>query len=732
MIKNFKPRLYQETIFNSCTTNNTLIVLPTGLGKTNIFLMIAAFRLKQYPNSKILLIGPTKPLIDQYYYVFQKHFDIKEEDMNIFTGMIKPEKRAELWKKSKIIFSTPQGLENDIITKRIDLKEVSLLGVDEAHRAVGDYSYVFIVKEYEKKARFPRIIGMTASPGSNTEKIMEVCKNLFVEKVEIKTEKDGDVKPYIKEINVEWIQVELPHLFYKIISILKNCSKQRAKDLKSHGIVNQSLISKKDILITLGKLQGQIAKGNKSFELLKSISLLAEIIKVEHALELLETQGVKPLFFYMQNMIESSKHTKVKAVKNLVNDEEFKTAFEETEKLYSEGKKHSKLIKLVEIIKQNKNKKTIIFSQFRESATEITEELINNKFKAKTFVGQAKRRNSGLTQKKQKEMMDSFRNNEFNILVATSVAEEGLDIPLVDLVIFYEPIPSAIRTIQRRGRTGRQDKGKVIILMTKNTREEGYRWSSFHKEKRMNRILNNLKNKVQLFVKKDNNLNKYIKKEEQKEEIKVIIDFREKGSKLVKELINLGADIDLKSMNQGDFLLSKRVCVELKTQEDFVNSILDGRLLTQIKELKKNFEKPLLVIQGNQDIYSIRRIHPNAIKGMIATIAISYGIPLISTKDHIETASLFYVIAKREQIDKNREFYMHTDKKTMSLNEQQEYIISAFPGVGTVLARPLLEKFESIKNVINAPINKLMEIEKIGEIKAKRIKEIIEKKYKKN
>src|SRR3989344_7752429 len=155
MIKNFEPRLYQQTILATAAEKNTLVVLRTGMGKTNIFLMLTAQRLSQYPNSKVLLIGPTRPLIEQYMNVFMEHFDMDKGQMAIFTGNVTPEKRAELWKSSKIIFSTPQGLENDIISGRINLEEGCLLGIDEAHRAVGDYAYVFVAKQYQKKARFP-------------------------------------------------------------------------------------------------------------------------------------------------------------------------------------------------------------------------------------------------------------------------------------------------------------------------------------------------------------------------------------------------------------------------------------------------------------------------------------------------------------------------------------------------------------------------------------------------
>src|SRR3989344_7201879 len=157
MIKNFEPRLYQQTILATAAEKNTLVVLPTGMGKTNIFLMLVAQRIKQYPNSKVLFIGPTKPLIEQYMGVFKEHFEINENDMAVFTGMVSPEKRAELWKNARIFFSTPQGLENDIITGKINLEEVCLLGVDEAHRAVGDYAYVFVAKQFMKISRFPRV-----------------------------------------------------------------------------------------------------------------------------------------------------------------------------------------------------------------------------------------------------------------------------------------------------------------------------------------------------------------------------------------------------------------------------------------------------------------------------------------------------------------------------------------------------------------------------------------------
>src|SRR3989344_3604661 len=152
MLSDFEPRLYQQTILDTCTRSNTLVVLPTGMGKTSIALMLAVHRFQNYPSSKILFLAPTKPLVDQHCATFQRYLNLEPQELAVFTGNVHPEKRAELWKEAKVVFSTPQGLENDIITGRIRLEEVSLLIFDEAHRATGDYAYVFIAKQYAKRA----------------------------------------------------------------------------------------------------------------------------------------------------------------------------------------------------------------------------------------------------------------------------------------------------------------------------------------------------------------------------------------------------------------------------------------------------------------------------------------------------------------------------------------------------------------------------------------------------
>ncbi|MDO8740429.1 MAG: DEAD/DEAH box helicase [Candidatus Woesearchaeota archaeon] len=733
MIKDFVPRLYQETIFATASRKNTLVVLPTGMGKTNIFLMLAAHRLTQFPNSKILFIGPTRPLIDQYLSVFEKHFEIEKEKMAVFTGFVAPEKRAELWKNAKIIFSTPQGLENDVISSKIDLSEVSLLGVDEAHRAVGDYAYVFIAKMYNKLAKYPRILALTASPGSDLAKIEEVCKNLFIEEIEVRTNESEDVKPYIQEVKIDWVKVELPPPFKEVQKYLQHFLDERLKNLKKWGILRRTelrFVSKKDLIMLQGELRGRMLSGDKDFVVLTAISVLAEIMKIYHALELLETQGIITLHKYFEKLLEEEKAGKTKAIKNIVKDEDFKSALFKAQKLYDEQVEHPKLIELQKIVqkevKDEAGIKIIVFNQYRDNAVDIAYKL--NKIegvKAKIFVGQLKKGDTGLTQKEQKKIMDEFRNDEFNLLISTSIGEEGLDVPSVNLVIFYEPIPSAIRTIQRKGRTGRLEKGKVVMLMTADTRDEAYRWSAHHKEKKMYKHLNNIKEKISFVLRQEKPLNNFVKMEK----IRIYADYREKGSGVIKELVDLNVDLKLEKLETADYLLSSRCAVEFKNVEDFVNSIIDGRLLEQLKDLKQNYERPLVVVEGTEDIYSIRNVHANAIRGMLATIAVSYGIPILFTRNFKETALFLKMIAGREQEETGSDFSMHGSKKPLTLKEQQEYVVSSLPGIGSGLAKPLLKHFKTVKSIVNASEDDLQDVEKIGPEKAKKIREVADKEY---
>ncbi len=729
MIKNFTPRLYQQTILGTAAYKNTLVVLPTGMGKSAIAFMLAAQRLSNYPRSKVLMLAPTKPLCEQHVETFRTHLEIDPERIVLFTGSVPPEKRGELWKNATIVISTPQGLENDCINRRVKLEEISVLIIDEAHHAVKEYSYVWIAQQYEKTARYPLILGLTASPGSEVEKIKEICSNLFIEKVEVRTERDPDLQPYIQPIRFNWVMVDFPEEFKKIQNYFKDCRKSKLLEAQHYGYCRGEGMTKGELLLQQGELQKKLSQGFRDFELLRSVSLLAEALKVEHALELLETQGIPQLYSYISKIRQEAQTSKVKAVKNLVQDLNFKSAFFLSEELMKKGIHHPKVHKLKELLAEELHKnpltRIIIFTQFRDSAEMIVKELEGLGIKNNIFIGQAKKNGLGMSQKQQKEVLERFGEGKFNVLCCTSVGEEGLDIPKVDKVLFYEPVPSAIRTIQRRGRTGRLEKGEVTVLITRGTRDEAYRWSSHHKEKQMFRNLEQLRKGLHLEA-REPTLQRFIPEEQV---VAILADHREKDNKVVKELIDAGISVKTAQLSTADYLVSGTVGVELKKVPDFVASIIDGRLLDQVRALKERFTKAVLIIEGEEDLYAVRKVHANAIRGMLAAIVLDFNVPVLYTKNPKDTAGLLAVMAKREQ-DRSRDFSYH-ERKPQTMKEQQEFLVSALPGIGVQTTRILLSYFGSVKNLVNASKEELEALEGIGKKTSERLVGLFEERYEK-
>jgi Fanconi anemia group M protein len=738
LAQGFQPRLYQETILATAASKNTLVVLPTGMGKTAIAFMLAAQRLQHYPLSKILVLAPTKPLAEQHLQTFKQHMHLEENKFALFTGEIPPAKRHEQWRTARIIFSTPQGLENDMLGDSISLADVSLLVFDEAHRATGEYSYAFIAKQYQAKAKYPRILALTASPGSDLLKIEEVCKNLYIEGVEIRTDTDPDVRPYVQETETNWVKVPLPAEFLDVKKYLEACIKSKLATLRALGVQKQvDYFNKRELLALQGELHARLASGERDFETMKALSVAAEAMKVQHALELLESQGSTSLHKYLDKLMGEAQTSNVKAVKNLVADVNFRSAYVKTQTLIEQNIEHPKLAIARGIvareIAENKHAKILLFTQYRDSAVKIKEEIEKaSGVVPAIFVGQAKKGDTGLSQKKQIELIEQFKDGLYNVLICTSVAEEGLDIPCVDLVLFYEPIPSAIRTIQRRGRTGRQEKGKVTVLIAQNTRDEGYRWSAHYKEKKMHTVLADLRKNLNTKFAHVQPFQKFEQRapEPATKPIMIFADYREKGTGILKELVNLGVSLKLEMLNVADYVLSPRCAVEFKTVEDFAQSIIDGRLLEQLKQMKQHYDRPVILVEGTQDLFNVRNIHPNAIRGMLATIAVSYGIPIIYTKDTKDTAAQLIAIAKREQEISKDTFQPHAEKRVSTVQEQQEFIVSALPNVGLNLAKELLAHFKSVKNVVNASEEQLKEVDGVGDKKAKAIKDAVEKEYK--
>jgi len=512
-ILNIQPRDYQKAIFETAKNSNTLVVLPTGLGKTLISLLLAVERKYKFPQSKILFLAPTKPLIEQHYEYFTDNLPELFADLQLFTGAISAKQRQKIWQSAEIIFSTPQCVANDLNSFLYDLKEVSLLIIDEAHRCVKDYDYTKVVDFYKRQAQNIRILGLTASPGSDSQLVSQICSHLNIEEIELRSRDSEDVKPYLQTLDFVKIEVPFPSEFMEIRVLLKKIWNSKINSLQEKGYISPPVNK-----ITLLKLQNRLFAqlSNRDFKAMYGVSLTAQAIKISHALELLETQTLSGLDNYLQSLVKQAQAKKSKGVQTLVNSPEFQASLISLQNLLKNQKEHPKISKVQELISQeieiNEKTKIIIFTQFRETAQSIVKKLSqDSRIKSSVFVGQAKKKSSsgsssGLSQKEQKSIIDRFKSGEINVLVATSIGEEGLDIPEVNAVIFYEPIPSAIRKIQRAGRTARLAPGKIFTLITQDTRDVAHHYAAASREKKMYNTISSIKNTL----KKESNKTKTI------------------------------------------------------------------------------------------------------------------------------------------------------------------------------------------------------------------------------
>jgi Fanconi anemia group M protein len=716
-----EARLYQQILAaDVLRKGNTMIVAPTALGKTIIAALVAAERLKNYPDSKVLVVAPSKPLAVQHEESFRLFL---KATATVLTGAVNPHERSKQWDEAQVILATPQTIESDLIAGRYSLENVSLLVFDECHRSTGAYAYVFLANNYQTAARNPLILGLTASPGGDEEKIKAVCDNLFIRDVVVKNEEDADVKPYFNPIEVNWVRVELTPEQKAIKGHLEAALKGRLKGLKKMGILRSiSQISKRDILKARNRVQNRISRSAQPpRECLIAISVLTAVFSVLHSLELLETQGIRNLNGYFQRL--GKKNTK--AAKGLFIDEEFKLAVYLTKKAQKQGLKHPKMKKLMKILKQElkENSQIIVFSQYRDTVNEIYDNCQEEGLKAVKFFGQASReKEKGLSQKEQKEIIKAFRMKTYQVLVSTSVAEEGIDIPSVDLVILYEPVPSEIRMIQRRGRTGRKSKGRMTILITKGTRDESYYYSSQYKERRMKNQLS------QDYEQRAETSPEQAKLVPELEKPVVYVDHREAKSGVARELHSIGVKVITSSLSVADYQIGNEVAVERKSTRDFVGSVIDKRLHKQAKDLVENFQQPVIILEGD-DLYS-GGLHPNAIRGALASLAVDFGLPIIPTRSPKDTAAMIQRLAIREMEKGPRNIQIRTERKPLSLDEQQLFIVESLPQVGPVTARKLLEEFGCVEGVMTANPKDLQKVEGIGEKIAENIRIVLESNYK--
>lgn len=742
-----EEREYQSYLANKALDESTLVVLPTGTGKTIVNLFVLAERLKNTSNTSLML-APTKPLVEQHIESYKKLLDISEDEIVMFTGDIKPAKREEIWNKSpSVVISTPQVIENDIMSQRISLSSVSHLTFDECHRAKGDYAYVYIADKYIEQANNPLITGLSASPGDDREEILKICENINVTSIEVLSEDDKRVKPYIHETKIEKRFVEISAEVLEIRDLLQEVYKSRLVKLYEDDYVDSRSKTLSNYKLRNARKKIQKDMNAQKSSAYKAMSIWAEAMKLSTAISQLETQGIQSFLEYYERL-ESEVRTEdsSKAVQRLVSDMKIQKAVKKARQYDGTYAKYEVLkSELVNTVKLNDGK-AIVFTKSRDTVESLVNYL-EDTFEVQRLVGQTNKNNSkGMKQKEQRKAIEEFSNGSKEVLISTQVGEEGLDISEVSLVVFYEPAQNGIKQIQRQGRTGRSSSGRVIILIGKGTKDMG----SYYKSKN---IIDNLDSELES-LQSIKNLQKEIDKElkntqktlfdsyedtesdisfdTDNEKVKIIADSREMNSKVLKEL-DLDTEVELEienNMEIGDYIVGYDCAVERKEIKDFCDTLTGDRsLFEQIGNMANEYKKSILLIEGNsQELYA-QNIHPNAIRGAKSSLIIDYGISVTESMNQEDTAQILKHLAKREQKQSDKKVSSHGNKNTTNITQQQEYIVSSFKDVGPVSSENLLKHFGTIKNIMDAELDELQQVDNIGKETAKQIYSTIRVEY---
>ncbi|MFX0066316.1 MAG: ERCC4 domain-containing protein [Candidatus Hermodarchaeota archaeon] len=778
LLRNIEPRVYQETIFAESINQNTLIVLPTGLGKTVIIAYASAYALKKHPDRKILITTPTRPLIHQTAEAMRNFIAIEDWEVLEVSGTMPPTKRKKEYLDARIIVSTPQTIDNDLQFSRIDPKVFSLICIDEAHRATGNYAFVKIVESVLFENEHCQILGFTATPGNSKEQVLEVVKNLHIEKVVVRSADDPDVKDYVSIHSPEIIKINLPKSYSRSLSLLKELEDDIVKELKNQGIqINSRYISKKDAL----ELQKEAVKLMHQDPTYGGLLIYtANLIRVLHLRELIETQGLTQA---AKTISKWTREKKQKSLEYFLEDTRVREVRQIIEE--SEIEPHPKLAKLEELLRESlkvEDSKIIVFSNYRNTIHLLHEELDKAEIINEIFIGQSSTKgDKGLTQKEQIAVLERFRDGDLNILLSTSVGEEGLDVGNCDLVVFYDSVPSIIRSIQRRGR-GRKRQSRVVRLITQNTKDASMYYAIKRREKRMQEFLrlelpsflskektqkslesfitppsqeSNSEEKSQIKPIKNHiedeheksldltSINEVETKEtderiepvkfEKKGAIHVIVDNREAVSIVPRALKKQGVTLSNANLPVGDYLVSERVVIERKTTSDFVASLVEQRragrkprLFDQAAKLRYSYPLPVIIIEGQWN--STSQIHPNAIRGALVSLLLDFRIAILFSENAIETANLVMALAKREQTERKARVVAPL-KSSLPIKDIQAEMMTSVPGINLSHADTLLKKFGSIKDLSLASKEELQEVQGIGKVLAYRVHKILNTSY---
>ncbi|XP_062433692.1 Fanconi anemia group M protein [Rhea pennata] len=525
---NCPVRGYQLRMAGAALLANTLVCLPTGLGKTFVAAVVMYNFYRWFPSGKVLFLAPTKPLVAQQMEACARLMGIPARHMAEMTGGTQVLNRRELWTLKRVFFLTPQIMVNDLSRGTCPAVEVKCLVIDEAHKALGNHAYCQVVKELSKYTNQFRILALSATPGSDTKAVQQVITNLLIAKIELCSEDSPEIQPYSHERCVEKIVVPLGEELVEFQNAYIRVLEAFAGRLIKIGVLARRDIpslTKYQIILARDQFRKNPSSQNAGIQQGTIEGDFALCISLYHGYELLLQMGLRSLFIYLFGIMDGSKGL-TRTRNELGRNEDFMKLYQQLrdmfsdtsltsangslykERTVSENKKefiysHPKLRKLEEIVTkhfeswnkgcsgqnmtENKSMDTrvMIFSSFRDSVQEIAEMLsrLHPVVRVMTFVGHSTGKSTkGFTQKEQLEVVKRFREGGYNTLVSTCVGEEGLDIGEVDLIVCFDAQKSPIRLVQRMGRTGRKRRGRIVVILAEGREERTYNQSQSNKK----------------------------------------------------------------------------------------------------------------------------------------------------------------------------------------------------------------------------------------------------------
>lgn len=484
---NYSERAYQFNIVQACISRNTLVALPTGLGKTFIAAVLMYNFHRWFPKGKIVFMAPTKPLVAQQIDACFNIVGIPQEATCEMTGTTAAEIRKAKWRAKNVFFLTPQIMQNDLKAAICPASDVVLVVIDEAHRASGNYAYCNVIKSLVCARSVFRVLALSATPGSDTKSVQAVVDNLLIQKVEIRTEESMDIQPYIFTRSIQEIVVAPSSLMIEISKLFSSCIEPSLKKLvqcKAFHSTDAANINYYSLILSRDRYRQQNPNPGSRRAAEAEFAVSITLCRI---LGLLMSHGIRSFANSLQKYVEEGRASTQKlsfARERFINDTKVDTLLQRMHNAMGQPlfSSHPKIDRLVGLVVQHftngdgendvAETRCMIFSQYRESVEEIVNSLQAHDplIRVMSFVGQADSKTGagkGLKQKDQIKVLSEFQNGGYNVLVATSIGEEGLDIGEVDLIICFDSQGSPIRMLQRMGRTGRKRKGQIALLLCK-------------------------------------------------------------------------------------------------------------------------------------------------------------------------------------------------------------------------------------------------------------------------